>query len=870
MRFTDDTTDKRLAGGLFVTFMPSMAKAAAKQAGGEAILVYTIVEMSYQTEYCMSRNALSRHHILRLAAVVFLMLIGVGAWGQSAIPAEPANYLQVTGLNGNGDEDDYMVVFFEVPDTITSTLYFAIDHPGLTDSALPDAGTAGATWNFHLVGGSGALSSSVSRQITFANLGEATTGTVLQTRGFIAETGWHYFNGVSPSQGEHIGNKYYFKVVAEAPADDGAKNAFRLDCSYSGTGNPTGVADIDAFAYAWTLGLQDNLVTWDLYPFVPDSATGDITRHFWDFDDNENGTLYNFSNAITMAASVATGLTGANGVEQTSSYLVTGQTNGTWRLRITETAGGTNPNTSVVWFTGTAPAETYRTYSAYYAPPAPYRVTISPASQSVLTGTAASFALQIVDASGNPVPYSRAVGVTSSSATALINGVDNDETITTGGDGLASFTVTNSASETVTIALFTDGTHGSINFGAGTDGSASLTTTADPAPTLSSASNLSYLSNQGAPINLPAITIADSGAANISAANDIRIRHGASLVAPFLASVTTPSLVVSGVGAGAVNGTVTYPGGVLLIDVTTGFAATNILTIGAVTPLQIDPAADAPSSGRLEMSVDGGSTWTIVDDKYITVVDFNPTFTWDGSAGTDWTAGANWAGGAAPSANDGTENIVIPNGCANYPVLPATDWSINQLTIDTSASLTVAANNLTITGTFSNTGILIVSGAGRPSKNDTDSGTVRYTDAGGLVSDFGATDYWNLEVLGTGTSTLAGATLVANAFTVANGTLAQGGFALTAPSLALGDGDAASITNNAALGIAGQVTINVGAAASVTLGSAGNDFSTIAVTSANNVTITDIDDIILAASSVSGTLAVTSGGALTQDRKSVV
>ncbi len=94
--------------------------------------------------------------------------------GQSRIPAELNNYIQATGNTANGDQDPYMVVFYEVPDTITSTLYFAINHPGIDTTTPaapnnPDQGTAGAAWNYYLVGGTGTLSSSLSLPRTFRN-----------------------------------------------------------------------------------------------------------------------------------------------------------------------------------------------------------------------------------------------------------------------------------------------------------------------------------------------------------------------------------------------------------------------------------------------------------------------------------------------------------------------------------------------------------------------------------------------------------------------------------------------------------------------------------------------------------------------------
>jgi hypothetical protein len=710
-----------------------------------------------------------------LSVCIFWLLFAsiTSLMGQSRIPAEANNYIQTTGAPGNGDQDPYMLVFYEVPDTITSTLYFAINHPGI-DTATPtapnnpDQGTAGASWNYYLVGGTGTLSSATSRQLTFASLSEATTGTILDTKSYINENGWNYFAGVSPSQGEHIGNKYYFKIVAQAP--NGDKNGFQLDVSYSNSGTPTGDPNIRAFAYCWTLALLQRAgTTWNLYPFVPEGATGNIDYRNWDMDSGETLAAWDKSGSSLAAPTVS-----GNNVAATSSYAIGSETNGTWRLQVTETNGGEPAvNTSMFWFEN--PSGTIlRTYAASYTPPAPSYVTITPTSATAITGTNQGFTLQIVDSGGKPVPYVRNIYVTVSGSATISpnnNGGAGDELIATNGDGLATFTVTDAVAETVTVTFYWNGTGGSSNFGTSSYSTATVTFQADLPPSISSASNLTYYSNQAAPINLPTITISDSGLANITAANDIRIRIPSSLQAEFLTSVTTPTLTVGGAGGGAVNATVSYPTSkILLIDVTSDFAVTNTLTIGGGTPLQFNAATDAPSSGLLELSVDGGTTWSSVDDKLITILDPNPTYTWSGNTDTSWTTGSNWAGGVAPSLNDGTENIIIPGGRPNYPVLPATDWSINQLTIDAGASLTIGPNNLTINGTFNNNGTLIISGAGRPSKNDTDSGTVRYTASGGTITDFGATDYYNLELDGAGAFSAGSAMVIANSLTITNST----------------------------------------------------------------------------------------------------
>ena len=59
-------------------------------------------------------------------------------------------------------------------------------------------------------------------------------------------------------------------------------------------------------------------------------------------------------------------------------------------------------------------------------------------------------------------------------------------------------------------------------------------------------------------------------------------------------------------------------------------------------------------------------------------------------------------------------------------------------------------------------------------------------------------------------------------------------------------------------------TLSAGAANNITLNNASNNFSTVAVNSGNNVTLADANALNLGTSTVSGTLNVTTNGALTQ------
>ena len=70
------------------------------------------------------------------------------------------------------------------------------------------------------------------------------------------------------------------------------------------------------------------------------------------------------------------------------------------------------------------------------------------------------------------------------------------------------------------------------------------------------------------------------------------------------------------------------------------------------------------------------------------------------------------------------------------------------------------------------------------------------------------------------------------------------------------------ITSSGALIVGGPTTLAAGAANSITLNNA-NDFNTVSVVSGNNVTLNDVNALDLGASTVSGTLSVTTNGAIT-------
>ena len=73
-----------------------------------------------------------------------------------------------------------------------------------------------------------------------------------------------------------------------------------------------------------------------------------------------------------------------------------------------------------------------------------------------------------------------------------------------------------------------------------------------------------------------------------------------------------------------------------------------------------------------------------------------------------------------------------------------------------------------------------------------------------------------------------------------------------------------NVTQSGALNVTGTTTFVAGTTRDITLGNPGNQFSTVVITSGRNVTLNDVDAIELGASTVSGALTATTGGAISQ------
>ncbi len=141
---------------------------------------------------------------------------------------------------------------------------------------------------------------------------------------------------------------------------------------------------------------------------------------------------------------------------------------------------------------------------------------------------------------------------------------------------------------------------------------------------------------------------------------------------------------------------------------------------------------------------------------------FAVTKTWDGSSSTAWNNGANWSGSSVPVNGD---DIVIPTGLTNYPLLSG-NTTVRSITLNGG---TFSTNSYTLSVT---TSITINGGTFSANRNVT---AASYSQSGGTYTGSGTTTltiYGNM-VFATGTFTAPG-NVNANNFTQNSGTFNLG------------------------------------------------------------------------------------------------
>ncbi|MCR4631031.1 MAG: hypothetical protein K5786_05325, partial [Treponema sp.] len=192
--------------------------------------------------------------------------------------------------------------------------------------------------------------------------------------------------------------------------------------------------------------------------------------------------------------------------------------------------------------------------------------------------------------------------------------------------------------------------------------------------------------------------------------------------------------------------------------------------------IKIKTASDASVVGGQFDITDSGSTITSGSTNSAYATAFKNgwklgslTFTWTGSTSTDWNTATNWDIGIIPGGTYTSDaSVIIPNTTNKAELNLSSDMTIKSLSVGSSTSqsnakLTLAgSNNLTLTAASSPLtiyGTVNYSGSGRildstgSAINDiTHDGTVEYSGSAQTITDYGDTDYSNLIVSGSASS----------------------------------------------------------------------------------------------------------------------
>ena len=162
---------------------------------------------------------------------------------------------------------------------------------------------------------------------------------------------------------------------------------------------------------------------------------------------------------------------------------------------------------------------------------------------------------------------------------------------------------------------------------------------------------------------------------------------------------------------------------------------------------------------------------------------------WSGSVSADWNVTGNWACGIIPEL---THTVLIPN-VTNKPVINSgAPGTVNNITIESGASLTITGNTLQISGSIINDGTLDVS-----------DGTVEFTGSTPQVigaSLFAGNTIKNLTINNSSGVTLQGPLSVTGIVNIQTGNFSSNGFLIlssTASGTALIDGSGSgSVSGN--------------------------------------------------------------------------
>jgi len=291
-------------------------------------------------------------------------------------------------------------------------------------------------------------------------------------------------------------------------------------------------------------------------------------------------------------------------------------------------------------------------------------------------------------------------------------------------------------------------------------------------------------------------------------------------------------------GASTISGTLTVTtAGAITDSGNVAVAGATTLTAGAGNNITLDNADDFST-----VTIVSGNNVTLVDTSALDVGASTVSGTLNvTTAGALTDSGVLTVTGTTTLAAGAGNNITFDN-VDNFSTVVIT--SGNNVTLNDTNALVLGAStvsgNLTVTtaGTITDSGVLTVGGATTLTAGAANNITL---DNANNFNSVGITSGNNVilndtSALDLGTSTVSGTLTVTTA---------------------------GAITDSGNVSVVGLTTLTAGAANNITLNNADN-FSTVVITSGNNVTLNDTNALVLGASTISGTLNVTTAGTITQ------
>ncbi len=286
------------------------------------------------------------------------------------------------------------------------------------------------------------------------------------------------------------------------------------------------------------------------------------------------------------------------------------------------------------------------------------------------------------------------------------------------------------------------------------------------------------------------------------------------------------------------------------LNVTTGgpIGQSGALSVTGATTLSAgsgDITLNNPANNFSTLAISSGNNVTLVDSNALDL-------------GGSTISGALNIATSGPLTQSGPLTVI---GTTTLAAGAGNDITLNNPANNFSSAAVASGNNVTLSD---------INGLNLGAS--TVSGTLNIT-TGGALTQSGSLAVTGVTTLATGSGNDITLNNVANDFSSVTVTSANNVNLADANTLDLGASTVSgtlnvttngALTQSGALTVAGTTTLVAGSGNDITLTNASNDFSTVTVTSGRNVALTDASALDLGASTISGILDVSTGGAVTQ------